>query len=843
MKRIPFNVSARTARLIGRENISSAEGALIELVKNSYDADAHYCVIYFKDKFSELPLTASSLELSELSNIIDSRKIRICYSKKQSEDGSVIYHFNKSLYESLYKKTERISVEEKLSRSVAIHILDDGQGMVEDTIEKCWMTIGTDNKDNDFISNRTGRIKSGAKGIGRFALDRLGEKCDLLTKTVDDEDTLLWSVDWNDFDKQGITIDSVAAKLSKSDIELSTNLESLLNQKIIDTLNLEPSNHGVHISITQARDTWKKNNISKLYKELETLVPPSEDRSFKLYLISERHPEEFGAVEAQACEDFDYKLSACMMENGNIKIEIHRQELDPEKITPELLARPFFENPNLEEKKLTKVPFSYERSLSELLPGIDEHDEQIHDLVGGFEFYLYFLKRSSSITDSERFLHRKINSDTRRNWLNNNSGIRIFRDNFRVRPYGEVGKSSWDWLGLGRRQAEDPSALRSGRWKVAPNNISGIINISRQNNIGLADKSSREGIQESESFTLFKNLIEALIKEFETDRSSLYKEIYQYTQSKKEVPSDDEFNKKQEDDAEEIARKIFQETKERASEEQDDSTKLAYALLKEKAKAKEADDQLDEMKKENSLLRVFASSGITIASFTHELDGLNARLGSRFDTLAILIQKYAEITEEERAELPKFKNPIHRANSLKKDDEKVKNWIKYSLRTIRKDKRKRLKINLKQYFDNLSEEWNTTLADRQITIKTETDNTASIKAYEIDLDCIFNNLIINSNDAFKRRGFNGQRNIEIITSHTDTHILVNYKDSGPGISTNIKNVQDIFKPAFTTKVNNVGEAIGTGLGMWLIQKTLDEYAGKALIASGPGFSLQMELKK
>ena len=42
---IPFTVSARTARLIGQENFANAEGAIIELVKNSYDADASVCVI------------------------------------------------------------------------------------------------------------------------------------------------------------------------------------------------------------------------------------------------------------------------------------------------------------------------------------------------------------------------------------------------------------------------------------------------------------------------------------------------------------------------------------------------------------------------------------------------------------------------------------------------------------------------------------------------------------------------------------------------------------------------------------------------------------------------------
>ena len=49
MSQIPFTVSARTAKLIGQENFSNAEGAIIELVKNTYDADSQYCFILFEN--------------------------------------------------------------------------------------------------------------------------------------------------------------------------------------------------------------------------------------------------------------------------------------------------------------------------------------------------------------------------------------------------------------------------------------------------------------------------------------------------------------------------------------------------------------------------------------------------------------------------------------------------------------------------------------------------------------------------------------------------------------------------------------------------------------------------
>ena len=102
MEKIPFNVDAYTARLIGRENVSKLNGAIIELVKNTYDADATICVLY-------------------------------------------------------YEKTTN-----------SLYIADNGCGMTKDVIIKHWMTIGRSTKKKQFIS-KSGRVQTGAKGIGRFA--------------------------------------------------------------------------------------------------------------------------------------------------------------------------------------------------------------------------------------------------------------------------------------------------------------------------------------------------------------------------------------------------------------------------------------------------------------------------------------------------------------------------------------------------------------------------------------------------------------------------------------------------------------------------------------------------
>ena len=77
------------------------------------------------------------------------------------------------------------------------------------------------------------------------------------------------------------------------------------------------------------------------------------------------------------------------------------------------------------------------------------------DKIGKFHFDFYFIKNTISDNIGEdnlqKYPYKTFQSSVRKNWLKKNGGIKIFRDNFRVRPYGENGQ---DWLKLGERQAQ-----------------------------------------------------------------------------------------------------------------------------------------------------------------------------------------------------------------------------------------------------------------------------------------------------------------------------------------------------------------------------------------------------
>lgn len=72
-----FEVSAKAARLLGRENIADADGALVELVKNGYDADAKCVYVYFDIPFPDIQKPLSALDLKKSYRIKILRKLKI----------------------------------------------------------------------------------------------------------------------------------------------------------------------------------------------------------------------------------------------------------------------------------------------------------------------------------------------------------------------------------------------------------------------------------------------------------------------------------------------------------------------------------------------------------------------------------------------------------------------------------------------------------------------------------------------------------------------------------------------------------------------------------------------
>ena len=251
------------------------------------------------------------------------------------------------------------------------------------------------------------------------------------------------------------------------------------------------------------------------------------------------------------------------------------------------------------------------------------------------------------------------------------------------------------------------------------------------------------------------------------------------------------------------------------------------------------DEEIEKLKEEQKMLRALASSGIVLASFSHDLSKLNDVLASRTEKLKDLMLE--KIAEDEYTDAKDSKNPFKQLERIKKQDTKLQNWLNFSLGATRKDKRKRKQLFLKAYFENLKSDWQTVFEDRGIILDTSEIEDLDMRVFEIDIDSIFNNMLVNSIDAFIISKDERERIIKVKVSSNSKEIVIDYYDNGPGLSTDITEPEKIFEPLFTTRRNKqTGEEEGTGLGMWLVKSIVDENDGKVvLLYPEIGFGLKI----
>lgn len=794
MAKIPFTVSARTAKLIGQENFATAEGAIVELVKNSYDADAKNCIIIFEN------------------------------------DG---IH----------------------SESPVIYIIDNGIGMTSKVITDQWMKIGTDDKLQNYLSEN-GRVKTGAKGIGRFALDRLGLASEMNTVSKAPVEASIWSVKWSDFEKLGVAIHEVNAELEIIDvIDIQSSLISQFDKfkQINEVLQYTSFDSGTVLKIHPTKDIWDEQSMKSLFNNLEVLIPPQEQPDFSVHLFSTSHPDEFGKVNSAYYDDFDYKVSAeYLADNQHIlNITITRDELDISELENSYCE--VFENELLKKSPYTltdfkKKTFSVTKSIIDLI-GHKSNEKVLVDQIGKFDFTFYFLKNKIDPEDKKRFPYKGISYANRKAWLDKFGGVKIFRDDFRVRPYGENGQ---DWLGLGERQAKSPGGpgQKIGGYRIGSNQIAGTVNISRIANSNFQDKSGREGIQENEVFEIFKNVLIEIISEFEKDRNRI---MFCLAELAKQKFKDEEEKKRAHEEASRILKEAAEKeenlrasaSKENNNTQNDNAGPSVTEVILAKA-TKIFEQEIEDKDEEIRMLRGLASVGLIISSFAHELKGLRSRLTPRTEFLKSELKKF--IREDELKSMNQEDNPFYMIQLMQEEDIKLKHWLDYSLSTLKRDKRTRTNINIGDYFERFVATWNQALDQRKVKVCLIGNKNVSniIRAFEVDLDAIFNNLLSNSLSAFKEKKGVYQRKVTIEWSDLGDLIEIIFSDNGCGLASEYRNEPEkIFTYNESSKRDRKGNKIGTGMGLYIVSLVINDYndAKIEILPVKTGFSIKVTLPK
>ncbi|MEY9096511.1 ATP-binding protein [Paenibacillus sp. RC84] len=474
-----FRTKARAVELLGRKQIRDDITALIELMKNSYDADAEMVVVDF------------TLE-------------------------------DESPYLLLY---------------------DDGQGMTEQELLEKWLVIGTDSKKKEKSlqrSRKKGRRLMGEKGIGRLASAALGEELVMFTKSLNHNWNVLF-LNWNVFENTNLFLDDVSIPTilneTRGELLKQDNINNLVltqrenlnlpgwfdengkeyknNAQLYEIVSEQINNFKLPIdhidSIIQLLNDIGQGTlivIKNLRQRWEDVFDPRPEKSD---FISESRRNKLGTFVdtfRNAVQEFDVHL---YVDNRTIEFNY---SFDDElfdiydlKIKGTIDKGKFYGkiySPTAEINVLNECNIILEQGI-DVTFGIMNWREKD---CGTFEVELCHIemqKKNSSLSEEER---AKI--DIR---LKNSGGIMVFRDGVRVLPYGELEN---DFLNLERNRSKN-----AGLYLFSHRNMFGRIMLDSEQNPKLEDKSSREGLLENEQYHYFiktlQNLLVRIAIEFVSD--------------------------------------------------------------------------------------------------------------------------------------------------------------------------------------------------------------------------------------------------------------------------------------------------------------------------------------
>jgi len=415
---VKFKPRARLLLQLGDQLIKNESIALVELVKNSYDADANHVDVYME-------------------NIDD------------PHNGVII-------------------------------IEDDGYGMDAQTVEEVWMEPGSDFKTLKFIkreiSPKFERLPIGEKGIGRFGAHKLGNQIEMTTKKKDAKEVFV-KIDWNVFNSY-----RYLEQVPISIIERET-------PKLF-----KDGKTGTNITISNLRKEWTRGVARNVKRTITAMVSPfeSNDSFIADFNIAGKSSWFEGLLKWKDIEDYSlYHFKVTISED---RIKEFKYEFTPWASMPKIAGRKIDLSNDL-VSKFAKL----EDEEGELFT-LKNH--KVGDVI--FEGYIF---------DRDTFVLRLGVSDKKgfKNYLDNNCGIRVFRDSLRVYDYGEPEN---DWLGLDLRRVNFPTK------RISNNIVLGAIYLKRTDSFDLIEKTNREGFVENAAYDAFRRSILYTLNIIETIRFS-----------------------------------------------------------------------------------------------------------------------------------------------------------------------------------------------------------------------------------------------------------------------------------------------------------------------------------
>jgi signal transduction histidine kinase len=645
-----------------------------------------------------------------------------------------------------------------------LEVIDDGHGMTREQLLNGFMRISTQDKVLNPVSLRYQRQKAGRKGIGRFATQRLGKRLQIISQLESADHALGLEIDWELFE-------------GGKELYLISNQFKILPRQ---------STSGTILRIIDLRDAWTEAQIQRAFRYVSELLQPfpldrskadckPKDPGFKVTFY--RRQKEGDLIEVASEKQSIYTHSIAQFSGEIDGVGVPYTGILSEKYNINIEKRPLEFEPRLKPK-------------TGLL-------QQNYPLLSGIKFKANY------------FIEDELPPGTRtmvRDFLNNHGGIRVYRNGFRVLPYGEAFD---DWLGLQRS-----SALRALLPPHHNNNFLGLVEITDITGKRFEETASREGLLENEAFLqlqdfVFRGLMAGVMQ-------------LAHARGKKVFPSNDKpgenssSKKGPRDKASSVADRIrsmagnvFQTPVNTTINTPISSPDVEILAVEIEALGEESQEILEE----NGMLRVLASLGLTIGEFTHEVRHAIAALN-------VTISKVAEegVSQDSLA-------------AVRDNMALLQSYVRYFDNAITQNAHRKLEVHeLRDIVNDFSEMIRPTLTRQNIEL------TARFNGYDLftkpmhksEWASVLLNLFTNSVKAIHRANVNGR--ISIVAGNVDDRLFIEFADNGDGILA--ENKEKIFDAFFTTSsppsvlVSDTEKLVGTGLGLKIVRDIIDAAHGE-----------------
>lgn len=654
-----------------------------------------------------------------------------------------------------------------------LRIADDGTGMTEAVIRSSWMRISTNLKEEEPRSPMYGRTRAGRKGIGRFSVQRLGRRLHFTSRPAGERVGYRVVFDWDEAFRPGVSLADVFSRMERFD--------------------KAPDEQGTTLEIVDLRDAWSPAAIERVWKAVVLLQAPfplallsnatnaaATDPGFHVSIndVTQARQSELFSIERSFLDRSLARIEAHVDDNGHGFVRLRSDKLDID------------EREECPRRYLTTGAFAVESRYFIYDPS----------LLGGMSL-------SAATTMGRDF-----------------GGIRIYRNGFRVQPYGEP---SDDWLALaydtGRRSLLVPANN---------NNFFGHVSVTSDGNPLLEETSSREGLIENEAFSELREFTRWAL-EWAALRIAALRQRKQRAGERNFVSSRlrpsailDQMITRRHAGGNATA------SGGSAGTDDEDLQQLAQVTRQYEA---DVEAKIAASIEYEEMLRILASLGLSISVFGHEIKGTERAV---FADLILLADAIEDLPE----------SPIKQALAAQHADldRSVGRLFDIGgyIGTLmsRTESRELRDLSVKGAIDRFTKQFASYMAKQDVVFDVDVDpvelRTAPMHAAEFD--SVLLNFLTNSIKSMKRAKV-AHRSVRIEARRRGRHVALAFEDNGLGIDPEIRD--RIFDPFFTTTMGEDDGVAGpgTGLGLKIVADVAESYGGEATVGTpSDGYTCRME---